>query len=158
VILLSPWSRKASSQGYWNPKDYPHWREAVKLLAVHGLQVQQVSRSGEPDVAGCALRTDDLPFGAIEDLIRKSDTWMSPDNYFHHLAWSLGKPGVAIFGSSDPIIFGHPENVNLLKGRQYLRARQFGLWSEEQWRPEIFVPPSEVVSAVLRLLEKSGIN
>jgi ADP-heptose:LPS heptosyltransferase len=83
---------------------------------------------------------------------------MSVDNFAHHLAWSAGKPGVAIFGSSDPIIFGHPENINLLKGRQHLRARQFGLWSEEQWRPEIFVPPSEVVSAVLKLLGKPGIK
>lgn len=152
VILLSPWSRKSSTQGHWNPKDYPHWREVVRLLSAKGLQVHQISRSWEPDVAGCAQRTDDLELYAIENHLRQCETWLSVDNFFHHLAWAVGKIGVAVFGPSDPLIFGHPENVNLLRSRKHLRANQFGLWAEEAWKPEIFVPPTEVAFAVSTLL------
>lgn len=64
-----------------------------------------------------------------------------------HLAWSIGQPGVAIFGPSDPNIFGHVENINLLKDRRYLRERQFWLWSQYEPNPEAFVDPKVVIAA-----------
>jgi hypothetical protein len=61
--------------------------------------------------------------------------------------------GVVIWGKSDPLLFGYPENVNLLKDRKYLRARQFYIWDDEPFDPEVFVEPAEVVKAVKKLLE-----
>lgn len=151
IVLLSPWSRKAGCEGRWNPKDYPFWREVVAELSSLGIQVRQLSCTYEPDVAGCVSRSDDLPFLQIKKLIADCGTWMSPDNFFQHLAWSVGKRGVAVFGPSDPVIFGHPDNVNLLKDRRFLRERQFGLWSQVEWRPDVFPPAEDVVRAVRQL-------
>jgi ADP-heptose:LPS heptosyltransferase len=124
----------------------------VAGLSIQGIQVRQLSCSHEPDVAGCVSRNDDLPFSQIKRLIADCGTWISPDNFFQHLAWSVGKRGVVVFGPSDPQIFGHPENINLLKDRKFLRERQFGLWSQVEWRPEIFPLPEDVIRAVKRQL------
>lgn len=155
MILISPWARK-TTDGEPSPKNYPHWNAVVQSLSALGLEVHQVSQAGEPAVAGCRLRWDDLPLRVLESKIRECKGWISVDNFFHHLAWHVGKPGVVLFGSSDPLIFGHPENLNLLKDRRFLRGRQFGLWSQEPPRPEAFVPAVEVVSAVQALLSGSG--
>jgi ADP-heptose:LPS heptosyltransferase len=154
VILISPWSRRAP-EGRESPKNYPHWADVTKTLAASGYELLQLSIPGEPDVPGCHARKDGLPLRAVEALIRVSETWISVDNFFHHLAWAVGKRGVAVFGLSDPAIFGHPENVNLLKDRRFLRERQFGLWSQEAPRPEAFVPPVDVVSATERILSEA---
>jgi len=153
VILISPWSRP-TPEGKPSPKNYPHWPEVARALAASGHEVLQLSVSGEPDVPGCHARRDDVPLRAVEALIRASETWVSVDNFFHHLAWSVGKPGVAVFGLSDPDIFGHPENVNLIRDRRFLRKRQFGLWSQEPPRPEAFVVPGDVIAAVVRVLRR----
>lgn len=155
IVLLSPWSRKAGCEGRWNPKDYPYWREVVERLAEHDIRVRQLSCAFEPDVAGCVSRSNDLPFSQIKKLIADCSTWLSVDNFFNHLAWSVGKRGVVVFGPSDPQIFGHQENINLLKDRSFLRERQFGLWSEIAWQPDIFPDADKVVHAVLRLVTKA---
>jgi ADP-heptose:LPS heptosyltransferase len=144
MIIISPWSRK-TTDGRPSPKNYPFWAEVVKAFPG---QIHQVSCTGEPDIPSCQLRSNDLKLSQIEELIRSCETWVSVDNMTHHLAWSIKKPGIVIFGPSDPNIFGHPENINLLKDRKFLRSRQFGLWAEDQWQHEIFVPPQEVVAAI----------
>ena len=147
VILISPWARN-TTEGKPSPKNYPHWEAVVAGLSKAGHEVTQVSCSGEPDVAG-ASRVNDLPLDKIALLMKTCSTWVSVDNFWHHMAWSLGQPGVVIFGQSDPLIFGHPENVNLLKSRTFLRERQFGLWSQTSYRADVFISAEEVVKAVL---------
>lgn len=97
---------------------------------------------------------DDLPFDKLAELMKVCGTWISCDNFFHHMAWTIGEPGVVIFGPSDPEIFGHPENINLLKDRRFLREWQFRLWSQESWRPEIFVGPEAVIISVQLSIQK----
>jgi ADP-heptose:LPS heptosyltransferase len=97
---------------------------------------------------------DDLSFDGIAALMASCKTWISVDNFFHHMAWTINEPGVVIFGSSDPGIFGHQENVNLLKDRRFLREWQFRHWSQESMRPEIFVGPEAVMSAVQLSIQK----
>ena len=46
---------------------------------------------------------------------------------------------------SDPNIFGHPENINLLKDRSYLAEQQFLWWDLYEYNPEAFVKPEEVL-------------
>jgi ADP-heptose:LPS heptosyltransferase len=148
MILLFPWSRK-TTDGRPSPKNYPYWAEVVKAFPD---KVHQLSCYDEPSVPGCLMRSNDLLLAEIKNLLNNCNTWMSVDNFAHHLAWSIDKKGVAIFGSSDPNIFGHQENINILKDRRFLRQRQFGLWAEEQLDPKIFVSPDIVIEAVSKLL------
>lgn len=97
---------------------------------------------------------NDLPLEKISGLMKSCDTWIAVDNFWPHMAWTLGEPGIAIFGMSDPEIFGHPENINLLKDRRFLRIRQFGLWSQEPLNPDSFVAPTVVLEAVRLSINK----
>lgn len=147
LILISPWARN-TTEGAPSPKNYPHWEAVVNGLLKAGHEVAQLSRSGEPDIQGVTHRMDDLSLEQIAELLKTCGTWLAPDNFLPHMAWTLNQPGVVIFGLSDPDIFGHAGNINLLKGRHFLRARQFGLWSQEKPNPEAFVSPEIVVRAV----------
>lgn len=152
TVLISPWARK-TTEGGPSPKNYPHWFGVVAALKKADHDVVQLSCKGEMDVPG-ARRMDDLSFDRIGELMKSADTWASVDNFFHHMAWTICEPGVVIFGPSDPEIFGHPENINLLKDRRFLREWQFRLWSQEKHRPEIFVGPEAVISAVHLSIQK----
>lgn len=158
MIAIFPWSR-TTTDGKPSPKNYPYWPEVVRGLVKTGQEVLQVSCTGEPDVAG-ARRENDLPLRKIGELMQAADTWISVDNFAHHMAWTLGHSGVVIFGSSDPTIFGHPENINLLKDRRFLRKWQFRLWCQENPNPDIFVGPEAVIRAVSLSISqrKSGRN
>lgn len=156
MILVFPWSSRLTvNPAEPNPKDYPHWEEVVGRLIKRGFDVRQVSRSGEPAVPGVSGRHDDLTLEELKALVRACDTFVSVDSFGQHLAWSVGKRGVVIFGQSDPGIFGHPENVNLLKSRRYLREKQYWLWGQTPYIREAFVAPEEVEKAVLSLLKRS---
>lgn len=145
MILISPWSRQLPD-GKSSPKNYPWFPEVVKQL-VRDHELVQIGVEGELDI-GCTYRKNNLPLRNIEQLIQQCDTWVSVDNFFHHLAWTVGKSGVVIFGKSDPAIFGHPENINLLLDRKYLRKNQFNWWVQESWDPTVFVSPEVVIAAV----------
>lgn len=153
MILVSPWARN-TTEGRPSPKNYPHWKAVVDGLSKIGHELIQVSCSGEPDVPGVARRMNNLPLKQIAELLKTCKTWLAPDNFLPHMAWTIGQPGVVIFGPSSPDIFGHPENINLLKDRRFLRARQFGLWSQENPNPEAFVAPEIVISAAQLSIEQ----
>lgn len=151
MILISAWSR-GLVDGRQSPKNYPHW-DAVAAALKPNYPVVQLACKAEPDVAG-AERVDDLPLQEIAVLIRKCDTWIAPDNFFPHFAWTLGEPGVAIFGQSDPEIFGHPENINLLQDRRHLRTWQFRHWIQVVHDPKTFVGPSVAVAAAMLSIQR----
>lgn len=143
-ILLFPWASK-TTDGKMSPKNYPYWDEVASAFPG---RVHQISLCDEPSVKGCHKRSDNLSLPDIERLIIECDTYITVDSFAAHLGWYVKKKGVVIFGVSDPIIFGHPENINLLKDRKYLRVRQFGLWAEESLNKEAFVDPELVINAV----------
>jgi hypothetical protein len=155
-IIISPWSRPLRNGVRPNPKDYPFWRELVALLAQEH-HIIQVGVAGEEQ-----LLTEfekNLPLRDLRRLILSNDTWISVDNFFHHLAWSVGKVGIAIFGKSDPRIFGHAQNINIFKSVECFRKNQFGLWEEEVNDPATFVPPQTIAMIVGGLdeqLKKTG--
>jgi ADP-heptose:LPS heptosyltransferase len=140
-----------TSDGKPSPKNFPYWRSTVSMLMKDGYKVAQISMHGEPDI-GASARFDGLRLREIEKMISKCSAWASVDNFFQHLAWSIGRPGVVIFGQSDPRIFGHPENFNLLKDRRYLRPQQWWLWSQTSYRDDVFVQPEKVVAAIKSLI------
>ena len=142
MIIISPWAQKLRN-GQNNPKNYPWWAELISLMGQH---VVQVGVSGEQQLVD-DFRPD-LSLDQLKILLFQSKNWISVDSFFQHFAWDLGKPGVVLWGQSDPNIFGHPENINILKDRKYLRKKQFWLWEQCEYVEDAFVRPEEVLKHI----------
>ena len=138
MIIISPYA-KPLLNGQENPKNYPHWKQFLWLVKE---PIVQVGVEGENQLVPDFRKN--LSVEALSSLILECRTWVSIDSFFQHLAWTLKKPGTVIFSQSDPDIFGHRENINLLKDRKYLREKQFWLWSQAQYNPEAYVTPDVV--------------
>jgi ADP-heptose:LPS heptosyltransferase len=141
-IVLFPWAKRLRD-GKNNPKNYPWWPELVTQLQAVGHNLVQVGVDGEEQIVPDFRKS--LTIAELTKLMRESDTWIGVDSFGQHLGWDLGIRGIAIFGQSDPNIFGHPENINLLKSRNYLREQQFWWWEQAEYRTEAFVEPDTVI-------------
>ena len=139
MILIAPYSKPLRTGGD-NPKNYPYWKELILLIKE---EIIQIGTDHEEQLVPEFRRN--LPLGDLRYLIGECRTWISVDSFFQHLAWDCGKKGIVLFGPSDPLIFGHPENINLLKDRSYLREKQFWWWEQCEYRKEAFVKPAEVL-------------
>jgi len=146
TIVISPWSRKLRNGVTRNPKDYPYWKELVKELK-KTYKVIQVGVKGEELIGADEVKFD-LSLEELRKLIKNCATWISVDNFFQHLAWSIGKVGIVLFGQSDPNIFGHKENTNMLVGREQLRKFQFDIWERADYKEEAFVLPEAVLKEI----------
>ena len=142
MIIISPYS-KFMRNGAKHPKNYPFWEEVLKQIKE---PVVQVGVSGETQIVSDFRQN--LSLTDLAKLVQESKTWMSCDSFFQHFCWDLGKPGVVVFGQSDPNIFGHSENINLLKDRKYLREKQFWIWEQAEYNEDAFVSPEMVVQAL----------
>ncbi len=146
MIVIAPFAKKLLN-GKRNPKDYPFWEELIPMLPK---PIVQVGVEGEPRLVDDFRKS--LPLNALCNLIRECDTWISCDSFLQHFGWDLGKPGIVLWSVSDPNIFGHPENINLLKDRANLAPNQFLWWECYEHDPSKFVAPEVVVRAVESLL------
>ena len=150
MIIIQPWARKLRNESL-NPKspDIEWWKELISKIP-YNIKIVQIGQTGEeilvPDYHF------DLKIKDIKELVHRCDTWISIDSFFQHLAWQENKQGIVIFSQSDPNIFGHTSNINLLKNRSYLRNNQFGTWEECQYIKESFVSPQEVINNLMKLL------
>lgn len=142
MILISPFARKMRN-GQSHPKDYPYWKELISHIDE---DIIQLGVEGEEQLVGDFRKN--LPLYQLAMLVTECKTWISVDSFFQHFCWDLNKPGIVIFSQSDPNIFGHAENINLLKDRKYLREKQFWLWEQTAFIRESFVDVSEVVEAL----------
>jgi ADP-heptose:LPS heptosyltransferase len=142
MILISPYAQRLKS-GNNNPKNYPYWQE---LIAMIDEPIIQVGIEGEQQLVPDFRKN--LSIAALRQLIQECKTWVSCDSFIQHLAWDEGKKGIVLWSVSDPLIFGHPENVNLLKSRDNLALNQFLWWEYVPHRSEIFVEPEIVAKAV----------
>jgi len=149
MIVISPYSKKLRS-GKTNPKNYPYWQTLVPLIFGLGYQVVQVGVEGEDQLVPDFRKNLSLP--ELRKVIRECDTWISCDSFLQHLGWDERKKGIVLWSVSDPVIFGHPENINLLKDRKYLAPMQFGWWEFVDHNPDAFVEPQLVANAVEHLL------
>lgn len=143
MIIISPYSKKLIN-GKTNPKNYPFWRELLDKIQQ---PIVQVGIEGEEQLVPDFRKN--LPVSELRALIQECDTWISCDSFFQHLAWDEGKRGIVLWSVSDPLIYGHPENVNLLKSRDCLAENQFLWWEFVEHDPSKFVQP-DAVMAVLR--------
>jgi ADP-heptose:LPS heptosyltransferase len=135
--------------GQKHPKNYPYWEEVLKHI---NEPVIQVGVEGEAQLVSDFRKN--LSLAELGKLVNESKTWLSCDSFIQHFCWDLGKPGIVVFGQSDPNIFGHPENINLLKDRKYLREKQFWIWEQAEFIEEAFVTPDVVIDA----LKKFGVD
>jgi ADP-heptose:LPS heptosyltransferase len=146
MIIISPYA-KAMRNGKPHPKDYPWWPELIQLIqASTQHSIVQIGINGEKQLVPDFRRNLSIP--QLETLVHECTTWISVDSFFQHLCWYHGKRGIVLFGQSDPNIFGHEENINLLAGRQHLRQHQFWLWEQAEFKAEAFVKPDEVLYAL----------
>ena len=146
TILISPWSRPLRN-GQENSKNYPFWCELITLV---DHPIEQVGVRGETQLVD--TMHVDLNLDRLARLIQDSITWISVDSFFQHYCWHLNKTGIVLWGQSDPNIFGHSSNVNLLKNSSYLRQHQFFLWEQAEYRTDCWVEPQEVAAALNHLL------
>lgn len=149
TIVIAPYSRKLRGTDKENPKNYPFFEELIKLLKDKDFRIVQLGVEGEKQLLGVDEFIKNLSLKEISKIVKEAFGWVSVDSYLPHLANLIGKPGVVIFSQSDPLIFGHAENKNLLKDRKYLRSNQFGTWEEAEYNKEAFVEPERVLNALL---------
>ena len=142
MIILSPWA-KALLSNKPNPKSPPliWWRKLIKLIDE---PLVQIGIKGEVQLVPDFRR--DLSISALCDLLQECRTFIAVDSFFQHLAWDQNKPGIVIWGQSNPNIYGHDIHTNLLKGAEYLMKDQFLMWELIPYREDCFVTPEEVVT------------
>jgi ADP-heptose:LPS heptosyltransferase len=143
MILIAPYSKRMRN-GMPSPKDYPYWDRLIKLLNKE--PIVQIGIEGEVQLVPDFRKG--LPIKDIEWLVTQCSYWISVDSFLPHMASHLGKLGVVLWGPSDPLIFGYPQNLNLLKDRRYLRKRQFEIWETDSFNPEAFLTPRQVIDAI----------
>ena len=142
MIVISPYSKKLRN-GKENPKNYPYWKELIQKID-KSIHIVQVGVDDEEQLVDDFRKN--LPIAELRNLLAECRTWVSCDSFFQHLAWDQKNKGIVLWSVSDPLIFGHPENVNLLKDRSYLAQNQFLWWEFVDFKEESFVKPEEVLN------------
>lgn len=150
IVVICPFSHKLSN-GEENAKNYPYWDELVHDLKGAGCYIQQIGVTGE-NFIGADEVIFNASFDRLKDILDNADTFISVDSFFPHFAHYHGKHGVVIFSQSDPNLFGYPENLNIIKSREYLRKEQFWLWSQAKYNKEAFISSKDVLRKVLEIL------
>ena len=140
MIVIAPYAQKLRT-GKLNPKNYPYWEELIGKIDE---PIIQVGIEGEKQLVPDFRKN--LPIAELRKLLKECRIWIGVDSFFQHLAWDEGKKGIVLWGPSDPLIFGHPENINLLKDRSCLVDNQFIWWEATEHRNDRFVKPKEIIA------------
>ena len=141
MILIHPYAKKLIS-GKENPKNYPYWEELIQKIP-KSIHIVQIGIEGEKQLVDDFRKN--LPINQLRQLIKDCRIWIGVDSFFQHLAWSESKAGIVLWSVSDPLIYGHTANSNLLKDRVYLAKNQFLWWENKEHNPDAFVKPEEVI-------------
>lgn len=141
MIIIQPFA-KPLIKGGLNPKspDTAYWKELIALIDE---PIIQIGVEGEEQLVPDFRRN--LPMFELRKLLDQCRNWIGIDSFFQHLAWDEGKPGIVLWSVSDPLIFGHPENINLLKDRANLAPNQFLWWDFTPFDVNKFLKPEEVI-------------
>ncbi len=139
MIIIHPFA-KPLQNGKTNPKNYPYWKELIELIDD---DIVQIGVHGEEQLVNDFRKN--LPIQDLIKLIYECKTWIAVDSFFQHLAWKVGKSGIVLWSVSNPEIYGHRENTNLLKDKVYLAQNQFLWWDYVEHNPDAFVSPEIVL-------------
>ena len=140
MIIISPYAKNLIN-GKRNPKNYPYWKELIEMIKE---PIIQVGVEGEEQLVDDFRKN--LPISELRKLVQECRTWISCDSFLQHLGWDEKKQGIVLWSVSDPLIFGHPENINLLKNRSNLAENQFLWWEFVEHKSDRFVKPKEVLA------------
>lgn len=150
-LILSPYSSKVAN-GKVNAKNYPWFPKLVQLLNRDGYRVIQIGVSGEERIEGVGEFLANLSYGGLINLVNRYTGWISVDNFFPHFCHANKlKSGIVLWGPSDPRIWGYSRNINLLRGRDYLRQHQMQTWNEIEFDAQRFVYAENVIPHVHKL-------
>jgi len=139
MIIIQPYAAKLPNNKQ-NPKNYPFWKELIALIDE---PIVQIGVEGEEQLVPNFEKN--LSILELRHLLDECRTWIGIDSFFQHLAHDCNKPGIVLWSISDPLIYGYPENINLLKDRSYLASNQFLWWNYFDHNPDAFVKPEEVI-------------
>jgi len=127
VIIISTGSASAITQfvhtTLFKPPEKPRtlvkgwlkseWEKLVPILRKMGFLVWQVGISGEEKIEGCDSYLFDIDYRNVIAILDRCATWIGVDSFLSHAGHAIGKPGIVLFGPSDPKIFGHNTNLNI---------------------------------------------
>lgn len=151
MIIIQPWARRLRN-GKTNPKNYPYWKELIELIQKEGQTIVQIGQPDEDKLVDDFRTINSMD--ELKELINTCDTWIGIDSFFQHFAWKMKKKGIVLFGPSNPIIFGHTENINLYGGKKYFRPDQFGIWETCECNDKAFTKPKDVMEQLRKLLKE----
>ena len=80
MIIISPYS-KPLRNGQNDPKNYPYWKELIKLIKE---PIIQVGTNDEKQLVEEFHKNLSIP--ELRDLISKCRTWISVDSFLLHLS------------------------------------------------------------------------
>jgi len=152
-ILIQPFAKQMRN-GEPHPKNYPYWEILITMIKqwFPDYKIIQIGIEGEKQLVPNFKKN--MLFKDIEFLVDNCTTWIGIDSFLQHLGWARKKKGIAIFAKQDPLIFGHSENINLLKDRKYLRDTQFWMHEQTEFNKEDFVSPDVVMTSLTFLLKE----
>lgn len=147
-LIVSPYCKTIGPKPH--PKNYPYFPEVINGIK-DKFHICQIGIEGEEVLPGINELCQGLPIGfLITKLQKEADLVITVDNMINHLCWSYKIPCIVIFSKSDPEIFGHEENINLLKDRKYLSHNQFDMWQFQSYDINAFIEPEKVMEVVMQ--------
>lgn len=153
-ILIAPFSRMLET-GKPNPKNWPHWYRVCKSLELAGHQVYQTGQDYEPRV--CSEFVGLLPQKTALLDLRAYDLCLCVDTWLQHAARAAGVPCVVVWTATDPAIYSHAANVNVIAAEPRYAKLQYAKMEElEKAEPGMFPGPTPeaVLQTVLAELAK----
>ena len=157
-ILIHTACRSLTNGGP-HPKNWPteNWTELVLTLQKRGYEMVQLMSSGDGSVQVAQNTMIDVPLHELEKIVsnrKQCRTYICVDSFLHHMAASVGVPGIVIFSQSDPKIFGHALNFNLIEDKSYIRWNQWDRWECCNYLPSAFVSVKKVLETFDRFIEQ----
>lgn len=132
-ILIVPCDRPLPN-GLTNAKCYPHWGELTTQLELKGYSVDVIK--------------DIIPLKDWDNILLEYDKILTIDSFLQHYCWIKGIQCIVLWGKSDPSIFGHKENINILKDVKYLRPNQFDIWFNEPYNVDAFISVNDLLKII----------
>lgn len=147
-LLISPYSKQLRN-GKRNAKNYPYWQEVIDKMKDKGWEIWQLGMVGEELFDGVDSVLYNYKLADIKRFVSDCDVWVSVDNFFPHLAHDI-KPGIVIWGRSNPDIYGYDNCRALFVSRDYFLKDQFGIWESVDYTEDCFVKADVVIEAIER--------
>ena len=92
--------------------DTSKWEELIRTTSEY--QFLQLGLRKEPLIKG-AVDLRGLPVRRSMAVIRYSLFYAGVDSFLNHVATAMNTPAIILFGASSPEVFGHDQNINIVK-------------------------------------------